>query len=202
MGITEDTIEQTKFFIGEDGKFYLVKDVRTVKLVTLICTRDGSESDLLLGDDICSRFEPAEASFEPFTQKQKVTKKALAKPVRKPRKLGKRKKSKYIGVFPYKPTKSGKIRYRATYWDGKKKKTIHLGTYDSDIEAAAVYQDHIGNKAKAAEYRSLDAVRTTGSNIRQSAQDRCADSNEHNEDALDIGPKHFSPTDYRRAERE
>jgi len=41
--ITEETIEQTKFYMGADEKCYLVRGVRVVKLVTLICTGDGSE---------------------------------------------------------------------------------------------------------------------------------------------------------------
>ena len=88
MGITEEMIGLTKFFMGADSKCYLVKNVRTVKLVTLICTRDGSESDLLLGDDVCSQFEPAEASFEPFVQKQDAPARLADKPDKKSRSVG------------------------------------------------------------------------------------------------------------------
>ncbi|MCJ7778854.1 MAG: hypothetical protein MUP16_11145 [Sedimentisphaerales bacterium] len=157
--ITEETIKQTKFYIKADGKCYLVRDVRTVKVASLICTGDGSESDLLLGDDVCSQFSPAEASFtlEPFILKREVTEKVPAKPVTKPTgKLSIRKKSQYKGVSPTKPTLAGVVHYNSVIWDGKKKKAISLGVYDSEIEAAAVYQDHIGNKAKAAEYRRMD----------------------------------------------
>lgn len=162
--ITEETIKQTKFFMGEDGKCYLVRDVRTVKMVSLICTRDGSESDLLLGDDICSQFTPAEASFEPFIQ-NKVTaqKPVIIKPQKPPYKAIKingkltyRKKSQYKGVSPLPPKRSGKIRYRSLYWDGKKGKPVTLDVLDRELEAAAVYQDFVGNKDKAAEYRSMD----------------------------------------------
>ena len=70
--------------------------------------------------------------------------------------LAGRKKSLYKGVSPTKPTLAGVVRFNAVYWDGKKKRAISLGTYARELEAAAVYQDHAGNKAKAAEYRRMD----------------------------------------------
>jgi len=71
-------------------------------------------------------------------------------------KLSKRKKSKYKGVSPLKPNKSGKIRYQAVHWDNKEKKCRTIGVYERELEAAAVYRDHVGDTAKAADYRSLD----------------------------------------------
>ena len=63
------------------------------------------------------------------------------------------KKSKYKGVSPMKPLKSGKIKYQAFCWDGKKKKCVTIGTYDTELMAAAAYQDHVGNKAEARKLR-------------------------------------------------
>ena len=49
-------------------------------------------------------------------------------------------KSKYKGVS--KAIKSGK--FRAQFWDKEKNKNKYLGTFDSELEAAAAYQEHIG----------------------------------------------------------
>ena len=195
--ITEETIEQTNFYKGEDGEHYLVTDVRIVKLVTLINCVDRTESKLLLGDDVCRTFVPMVPAFEPFEQNQVAAEKPAAKTVRRTAKpvrkatgkLGKRKKSKYKGVSPAKPTLAGVVRYNAICWDGKKKRAISLGTYDRELEAAAVYQDHIGNKAKAAEYRRLDrqqqgkqnSTNTTPDAIRQRKADM-AEQVENNPD--------------------
>lgn len=71
-------------------------------------------------------------------------------------KLTYRKKSQYKGVSPLPPKRSGKIRYRSLYWDGKKGKPVTIDVLDRELEAAAVYQDFVGNKDKAAEYRNMD----------------------------------------------
>jgi len=72
--LTEETIKQTRFFRGNDEKTYLLKNVRSVKLVTLIDCESGEMSDLLLGDDVCSQFVPYDASFSPFIKNQVVEK--------------------------------------------------------------------------------------------------------------------------------
>ena len=174
--ITEETIKQTNFYKSlEDGQPYLVTDVRIVKLVTLINCVDITESKLLLGDDICRTFVPVVPAFEPVIENQvAAAKPAAAKAIRGPynkravkaeakkqspkagTKTGKRKKSQYKGVSPMKPLRSGKIRYQAVYWDGEEKKSRTIGAYDREIEAAAVYQDHIGNKDEANRLRALD----------------------------------------------
>jgi len=92
-------------------------------------------------------------------------------------KLGKRKKSQYKGVSPAKPTLSGVVHFNSVYWDGKKKRAISLGTYDRELEAAAVYQDHIGNKEKAAEYRRLDAQQQGLDKKRQADDTEQAENN-------------------------
>jgi len=180
--ITEEMIKQTKFFMGKDGKCYLVRDVRTVKLVSLICTRDGSESDLLLGDDICSQFEPTEASFEPFIQNQETAKELVDKPIAKKargpykKRVAEKTKPKHIaglrgrrnqfsqhkGVTRGKPKKDGTITYRANVWDGKQKKNLKFGTFNNELLAAAAVQDYKGNKEEARKLRDMAAQQEDG----------------------------------------
>jgi len=177
--INEDTIRLTKFYMGEDGKCYLVRDVRTVKIVTLICTRDGTESNLLLGDDICSRFEPAEASFEPFVQKQVTAEKPVIikpqqsepgpeTPTIKGKSGSRNPFSKYKGVTRGKPKKDGSITYRAHIWDGKQGKNLMIGTFDEELLAAAAVHDYKGNKEEAQRLRNLAAT-TSGITKQQRA---------------------------------
>jgi len=169
--ITEDTIKLTNFFIGEDGKCYLVRDVRTVKMVSLVCTGDGSESDLLLGDDVCSQFEPAQASFEPFiklvTPKiDKHTNRTKNKPANSVRKG---KKSKYKGVRVNKtPYADGRTRYEAQHYDPATKKVKFLGCFDDELLAAAAFQEAAGNKDEAARLRSL--ARQSDADIAEQAE--------------------------------
>ena len=158
--ITEDTIRLTNFFIGEDGKCYLVRDVRAVKMVSLVCTGDGSESDLLLGDDVCSQFEPAQASFEPFIKNRpaapkidKHTNRTKNKPANS---VCKGKKSKYKGVRVNKtPYADGRTRYEAQHYDPATKKVKFLGCFDDELLAAAAFQEDAGNKDEAARLRAL-----------------------------------------------
>jgi len=179
--ITEETITQTRFYHGLDGQDYLVREVRDVKIVTLINCSDGEPVDMILGDDVCRQFAPVTVQYMPVDQldgpatpiegpaaPRKVTNATraarIAARIRKDagegpkneRKPGRNKKSIYKGVSPTKPTLAGVVRFNAVYWDGKKKRAISLGTYARELEAAAVYQDHAGNKAKAAEYRRMD----------------------------------------------
>ncbi len=58
--------------------------------------------------------------------------------------------SRYKGVSLNKPKKDGTQKFRVQFWNGKLKKNIPLGTFNSELKAAAVYQDHIGNKDEAA----------------------------------------------------
>ena len=45
-------------------------------------------------------------------------------------------------------------KWRAMAWDKKQKKLIHLGTFDSELLAAAAYQDYSGNKKEAMRLRN------------------------------------------------
>lgn len=67
--------------------------------------------------------------------------------------------SQYKGVSLPKPKKDGKQKFRVQFWKGKLKKNIPLGLFDSELEGAAVYQDHVGNKVEAARLRALDEQR-------------------------------------------
>jgi len=171
--ITEEMIKQTRFFHSIDGQEYMVSDVRSVKIVTLINCSDGQSADLILGDDVCKQFAPVKVQYMPINQPTekpepiepatppvtkpslKNTKKNAGKGPKKDRKLPPRKKSKYKGVSPLPPTKDGTIKFSATYWDGKKGKSVHMGTFENELNAAAAYQDHIGDKAEAARLRAM-----------------------------------------------
>jgi len=177
--ITEETIKQTRFYVGADGECYLLRDARTVKIVSLVCTGDGSESDLLLGDDVCSQFTPAQATFEPFIQTDSLNQVAAEKPAAAPKtKAGKKlrgkykkavkedkpkhipglrgprkKSSQYKGVSAAKQRQDGTLMWRAQYWGNGK--AVSLGQFEIEELAAAAYAEHEGNHAEAARLRAL-----------------------------------------------
>lgn len=165
MGITEETIKQTKFYQDEVEQHYLVTDVRSVKLVTLISCGDGAESKLLLGDDVCSQFFPVDATFKPFIQNQVVVqspespepKQATIKSRKTP--SGKRSKcpsSQFKGVKKSKkPYKDGRDRFEVNFYDRHTQKVKYLGSFDNEYLAAAKYQEHAGNEAEAQRLRKL-----------------------------------------------
>jgi len=101
-----------------------------------------------------------EQKFHPVTM-PKVNKKKAAAP--KKEKAGKaksakkrkykiaesdKKKSKYKGV-----RRTGK-KFSGQYWDGKKKRLIHLGTFEAELLAASAVQEALGNKAEAKRLRN------------------------------------------------
>lgn len=169
--ITEDTIKKTKFYIGEDEQIYLVTDVRSVKQFKLINCIDGTESTpLLFGDDLCRTFIPVVPAFKPFIENQVVAqlpvKSKSEQPVNKHKSTSKKKNSnrntsEHKGVERLKPNKSGQVKFKTSWWNGKTKKNIYLGTYDSELIAAAAYQDRLGNKAEAAKLRAQAKQQTT-----------------------------------------
>ena len=184
--INEETIEQTRFYHRIDERDYVVIDVRSIKQVTIICCTDGSTERLLLGADECSRYAPVAAKFEAFNQvNEKKPPKPESKPVRGPykkrgitsRKAAERiagkavkhiaghhgplkKVSQHKGVSLCKKRKNGTQKWRVQYYDPSTRRIKSLGAYYSEIEAAAVYQDHIGNEVEAARLRALDKQQT------------------------------------------
>jgi len=101
--------------------------------------------------------EPAETKTpaRPVEPKPPVIKSRKSPKSTSKKKASNRKTSQYKGVERLKPNKSGQVKYKASYWDGKNKKNIYLGTHDSDLLAAAAYQDNIGNEAGARDLRAL-----------------------------------------------
>jgi len=79
-------------------------------------------------------------------KKAKVKKRSIEKAEKISRRP--RTRSKYKGVSPSKTP--GK--FRVQFWDGKK--NIYLGSFDSELLAAAKYQDHIGNHKEAKRLRN------------------------------------------------
>lgn len=63
--------------------------------------------------------------------------------------------SEYKGVTRGKPKKDGTVMYRASVWDGRKNKNILLGTFSSELLAAAAVADHRGDKAEVIRLRAL-----------------------------------------------
>ncbi len=173
--ITEETIKQTRFFKHIDGGFFLVREIKTVTQVRMVNCQDGGEFRTILGGEDCKEFAPVDVSFKSFVQNQVTAQlpptrprdrgPIQSKPNRTVRdkvnkktssggKISKRKKSQYKGVSPLKPLKSGKIKYQAVCWDGKNKKCVTIGTYETELEAADAYRDYTGDKAEAAKLRA------------------------------------------------
>jgi len=183
--ITEETIKQTKFYQDQAEQQHLVTEVRSVKLVTLINCKDGVESKLLLGDDVCSQFTPCEASFNPFVEKQVVVRRPKRKepdPGRKSntktpsaRSTRKGASNRFKGVKKEKPYSDGRKKFSANYrLSGKGK---YLGTFENEFLAAAAVQEKIGNKDEAKRLRNL-ATATTGMTKQQRADmDEQAENN-------------------------
>jgi len=218
--ITQKDLERTQFFTVDGTDFWRVVETRVVTELTLKNIETSDECICIVGAD----FEP----FLPITMPQikkdrpvpqnrktiklKVTNmneaariaarinKDAGKGPKKERKPGKNKKSIYKGVSPAKPNSSGVVRYHSTYWDGKKGKAAHLGTFGDELEAAAVYQDHIGDKAEAARLRALagqsaaeqkirPGKKMRGKYVRRSGPVARDPSNERQ--ASSDGPKHI-----------
>lgn len=166
--ITEESINQTKFYRDEAMQHYLVTEVRSVKLVTLINCRDGAESKLLLGDDVCLQFVPVDVSFKPVEQVGRATKKIkkTAGKTSSQSLSGKRRGkpnpfSKFKGVTKARPKKDGTGKYLASFWDGTKQKNICLGTFDNELLAAAAVAEHKGDKDEAKRLRVLAKQKKT-----------------------------------------
>jgi len=71
-----------------------------------------------------------------------------------------KKMSQHKGISLCKKRKNGTQKWRVQYYDPSTRRVKSLGAYDSEIEAAAVYQDHIGNEVEAARLRALDKQQT------------------------------------------
>lgn len=179
--LTEETIKKTRFFRGVDEKIYLVVEVRNVNLATLIDTIEGGESRLLLDDDeVCHQFFPVLGNFEalgPEKEPAEIPEPSLTmkvdsaisraghkKPVTvetgtKSRLPGQRKRidssSEFPGVMRADNYRDGRPRFEAGYMDKKTRKRVYIGRSDSEFLAAAMYQEHIGDKQEAERLRAL-----------------------------------------------
>lgn len=88
---------------------------------------------------IMPKIKRPQVSTAPTSKKKKVARSSSTS-----------KKSKHKGVTLSKTP--GK--FRVQFWDKKKNKNIYLGTFDSELMAAATYQEHIGNKKEARRLRN------------------------------------------------
>ena len=90
--------------------------------------------------------EVKDKKFLPWIRPEIKTTKVKTPKVKKKRhsKTKSYKKSKYKGVTPQ---PSGK--FRAHYWDAAKGKVIGLGTFESELQAAAAVEEALGNTKEA-----------------------------------------------------
>ncbi len=123
----------------KDGEVMCRLSVRTVFDFTNLDTNEVVTLDNM-HDIIDAKFLPV---VMPNFKRTKVKKKTL-KAVKSSRR-GPRAKSKYKGVSPSKTP--GK--FRVQFFDKKNKKNIGLGTFDSELLAAAAYQERAGNHKEA-----------------------------------------------------
>jgi len=116
--------------------------------------------ELLLELDGPSELSKSTMPAEPVKPKRTCRKRKAAKPEPK-HVAGHRgplkKASQYKGVSLCKMRKNGTQKWRVQYYDPSVGKIKSLGAYDTELKAAAAYQDYVGDKAAAAEYRRLDA---------------------------------------------
>jgi len=163
--LTEEAIKQTRFFRGVDDKFYMVTEIKPVKIVTLIECLNGKESDLIIGDEVCSQFIPVEADFKNFhVDKPELIHKKIPKeetkyhlhkkPIRA--RGGKLPSSQFKGVKKLKyGYADGRSRFEASYYNPKTKKVEYLGSFDNEYLAAANYEERVGNLQEAKRLRGL-----------------------------------------------
>jgi len=162
--INEKDLKCTQFFTTNGTDFWRNVQVRTVTQVMLknietsakcICTVGADEPWVAVIMPETKAAKPAAKSVRgPYNKRAVITARKPSKSNNK-KKTSNRKTSQYKGVERLKPNKSGQVKYKTSYWEGKTKKNIYLGTYDSELEAAAACQDHIGDKDEAARLRSL-----------------------------------------------
>jgi len=135
---------EIKFFTTDGSDVWVFEKLRLV-----VDLRNAATGETVTCEKGDPRFRPAEIRVA--ENKIRANKKAEVKkksPVRnktaaesKPRRS---KTSKFKGVGK---NKDGK--FVATYWDGARKKAVHLGVFKGELLAAAAYQEHIGKKKEA-----------------------------------------------------
>jgi len=182
--ITEETLKQSRFFRAVDengvyGKYFMVCDVLTVKVVALVDCETGELADLMLGDDVCRDFAPVVAKFIPINPEtgllsgpntdppapaadpEKPVKPKRPKLTRGQRNFkppGSTKKNKrsygtneYEGVKSLEPYKDGRPRFSASIRIPGTKKMEYLGTFDSAKEASDARSKAAADMAEQAE---------------------------------------------------
>ncbi|MBA7684881.1 hypothetical protein ES703_93294 [subsurface metagenome] len=103
-------------------------------------------------DVMDAKFQPVvmpEIKQQTLKVKKQDVKKKKGK-IAKSSRRGPRSKSKHKGVSLSKTP--GK--FQVQFWDKKKKTSVKLGTFNSELLAAAAYQDQIGNKKEAKRLRN------------------------------------------------
>jgi rubrerythrin len=168
--LTEEAIKQTRFFRRVDEKLYMVRSIEHVKLVTLILCENGVESQLHLGDPVCSEFAPVQictvrrrkAAAESSSNQVVAPGPSRVKPRKQKESSGSADKTRGRGNNKFKGVKKEKHRYKdgrdkysASYRNPETKKNEYLGTFDNEFLAAAAWFERDGNKAEAARLRDL-----------------------------------------------
>ena len=139
----------------KERRVFEFKNLETGKAVTCDCVIDVMDNGFL--PVTMPKVKAKKVKDKKVKVKKAKAKNAKAKKVKvKKRSIEKaekisrrpRTRSKYKGVSPSKTP--GK--FRVQFWDGKK--NIYLGSFDSELLAAAKYQDHIGNHKEAKRLRN------------------------------------------------
>jgi|GEM_PF-6343510 len=156
--ITEETIEETRFYSGPGGKYYFADETETVIIVRMKDVENGATSAMVLGDEVCEAFAPVKVAFSKGLEPPKKTKRNYKKPRKQGRPAGgvnrrgpRKKFSEYPGVTAGRKREDGSVPYRAGYWNGKR--NIALGTFDDELLAAAAVAEAKGDKKKAVSLR-------------------------------------------------
>jgi len=170
--ITERNLQETLFFTHDGTDIWKNCQVRTVRQVLLKNLDTGDECIAVVGDDAFTAVKmpdikapntprPQKPDTKPEQPVNNAHKSHKSKSTSK-KKTSNRNTSQYKGVERLKPNKSGQVKFKVSWWNAKTKKNIYLGTHDSELIAAAAFQDHIGNKAEVAKLRAQAKQQTAG----------------------------------------
>lgn len=135
---------QAEFWTTSGSDIWRVKERRVFDFKNL------ETGEVVTSDNVT---EIMEKKFQPVTMPQIKKRKASTRQSTKASKSsgpGRRAKSKYKGVSDSKTP--GK--FRVQFYDKELKKNIGLGTFDSELLAAAAYQERAGNKKEAKRLRN------------------------------------------------
>lgn len=177
--ISEKDLTKTKFFTTNGTDIWKITHIRTVTVVELASCETGQTGTIRLGEQSSIGFVPvimpkikrqkseirsqrSEVRNQKSEKKKEKTGEAGAKAGKtstpgRGRGAGKNAKSKYLGVR-VKTRAYGRKKYTAQVV--RNGKYTGLGTYNTEEDAAAAVQEHLGNTEEAARLRKLAEQKT------------------------------------------